>query len=185
VWFLFVVAIPLLGPFAFLPAVILLDIFGLFLLLEWLLSAWRGPARSRRFAMACVMAASMYALNFTSLPRLPTIYGRFLWNLPSYQNVVAEVERLRRYPGTQAYEGHDCIVDPGPPLRVAFVWGGIIDNWVGIVYDPTGEVLKANEFRADWSNWDDPRLAPVKGLFGGDLRSTRHLFGPWYYCTFT
>lgn len=53
------------------------------------------------------------------------------------------------------------------------------------MYDPTGEVLKANRFKADWSNWNDPELASVKDLFGGDLRQARHLWGSWYYCAFT
>jgi hypothetical protein len=63
----------------------------------------------------------------------------------------------------------DCEVDQGPPVRVAFVWGGILDNWQGIVYDPTGVVLTE------------------KGhlLFGGDLIHARHLWKDWYYCAFT
>ena len=76
----------------------------------------------------------------------------------------------------------DCYVDPGPPIRVAFVWDGIIDNWYGPVYDPSGKVLEANKFK---SNWDDPSLADIKKLFGGDMVGCRHLTGPWYFCSFT
>jgi hypothetical protein len=35
----------------------------------------------------------------------------------------------------------DCLIDEDPPVRVAFVWYEILDNWTGIVYDPTGAVL--------------------------------------------
>jgi hypothetical protein len=76
-------------------------------------------------------------------------------------------------------------VDEGPPVRVAFSWGGIMDNWIGIVHDPTGEVMEANRFRPDWSNWNDPALGGGKRLFGGDLYRARHLWGNWYFCCFT
>lgn len=75
-----------------------------------------------------------------------------------------------------------CYVDAGPPIRVAFVWDGIIDNWYGPVYDPSGKVLEANKLK---SNWEDPSLADIKKLFGGDMVGCRHLTGPWYFCSFT
>jgi hypothetical protein len=46
---------------------------------------------------------------------------------------------------------------------------GVTDNWVGLVYDATGEVLRAREFRPVWSNWDDPKLSHVRDLFGGSM----------------
>ncbi len=80
----------------------------------------------------------------------------------------------------------DCHIEPGPPLRVAFVQpGSLLDNWEAIVYDPSGEVLKAREFNSDLSNFGDPALQHVKKLFGGDMRSARPLGGHWYWCTFT
>ena len=81
---------------------------------------------------------------------------------------------------------HRCKIETKPHLRVAFIYGdGLLDNWVGIVYDPTAEVLKAREFKPDWSNWNDPALSDVKKLFGGDLRSAEPLGGPWSRCGFT
>lgn len=78
------------------------------------------------------------------------------------------------------------IVDPGPPIRVAFSWGGILDNWRGLIHDPTGEVMKANLLdRKNWSNRDDPEYAAVSGFFGGTLVRSRHLGGAWYLCWFT
>jgi hypothetical protein len=82
--------------------------------------------------------------------------------------------------------GRECMIDSGPTLRIVFIEpGGILDNWTSIVYDPTGLVMKANQFKGDWSNWDDPKLTHVKKLFGGDLRWSEHLGGPWYRCGFT
>jgi len=34
-----------------------------------------------------------------------------------------------------------CEVDKGPPLRVAFTWGGI-GNWLGIIYNPSDDFEK-------------------------------------------
>lgn len=81
---------------------------------------------------------------------------------------------------------HPIAVDPGPPRRVAFSWGGILDNWVGVVYDPTGEVMKADILDTEtWSNRDDPDYASVAGWFGGSLIRAKHLEGNWYLCWFT
>jgi hypothetical protein len=81
---------------------------------------------------------------------------------------------------------YNCHIEPRLPLRVAFVEpGGILDNWIGIVYDPTGVVLKSRQFKEDWSNWNAPALGEIKRLFGGDLRWAEPLGGPWYRCTFT
>ena len=61
----------------------------------------------------------------------------------------------------------------------------MVDNWVGLVYDPSGAVMKANEFKRDWSNWNDPNLRTIKGLFHGDLFRAKKLKGHWYICSFT
>jgi hypothetical protein len=45
----------------------------------------------------------------------------------------------------------------------------MLDNWFGIVYDPTGIVLT-----------EKGRL-----LFGGDLVRAERLWKDWYYCGFT
>ena len=99
-----------------------------------------------------------------------------------YENRLKEVQAILANGGKPA----DCQVDQGPPVRVAFYWQrGVIDNWVGLVYDPTAEVMKANGFKRDWSNWGDPRLKTVKGLFGGDLLRAKRVGKDWYLCWFT
>jgi hypothetical protein len=75
--------------------------------------------------------------------------------------------------------GHSVIVDDGPTLRVAFVWDGLIDNWYGAIYDPSGEVMKANTRKSSGSS------SRVRQLFGGELIRARHLGGDWYFCGFT
>ena len=61
------------------------------------------------------------------------------------------------------------MIDKGPPIRIGFVWDGILDNWHGIVYEPTGIVLTKRGER----------------LFGGDLIYAKRLYEDWYYCAFT
>ncbi len=92
---------------------------------------------------------------------------------------------LKAPPGAGVRWSRGRWIDAGPPVRVALIWAGFLDNWVGIIYDPTGEVLKSNDLKRDYSNWNDPKLAPVKELFGGDMQSAEHLWGDWYFCGFT
>ena len=69
---------------------------------------------------------------------------------------------------------YDCRVDEGPPMRIAFSWGGLLGTWYGIVYDPTGEVMNANK-----------EGAAALELFGDFLTSSQHLWDDWYFCWFT
>lgn len=63
-----------------------------------------------------------------------------------------------------------CDADAGPPLRVAFNWGGLIDNWAGIVLDPTDTITDIERHR---------------GVFGGRLMGCRLLKPKVYLCSFT
>jgi hypothetical protein len=65
---------------------------------------------------------------------------------------------------------YSCRVDAGPPLRVAFVWGGLVDNWVGTIYDPDNVILDATRFEK---------------LFGGDMLWCQRLWENHYFCGFT
>lgn len=57
-------------------------------------------------------------------------------------------------------------------LRVAFPNGtGVIDNWCGLVWDPSGLIGTVNKDSV--------------GLFGGDLIGVRHKGGYWYVACFT
>jgi hypothetical protein len=109
------------------------------------------------------------------------LLARFYALRPSYQEIIEAIEAGIDRPGEPRH-----LVEKGPPLRVAFPWpGGLLDNWCGVVYDPSGLVMKAKRFRPDLSNFGDPTLQDVKKLFGGDLRSCEPLGGPWYFCCFT
>src|SRR5262245_23646376 len=100
---------------------------------------------------------------------------------------VDALEQIRLHPPTASgyLSASRCYVELGPPLRVAFVEDGLLDNWHGIVYDPTGLVLRANLLKGDYSNRGDPRLNEVLQLFGGMMIRAVPLGGPWYRCYFT
>ena len=145
--------------------------------------------RIRRAPLAAGICAVLIVGGLTFSFTIGRSWGertRFALVRPSYERRLQEILQsfARGTPMKSHYGEYE--IAPGPPVRVAFMWqAGVTDNWVGLVYDPTGIVMKANQFKRDWSNWKDPDLEPVKTLFGGDLFRTRHLKDNWYLCFFT
>lgn len=112
---------------------------------------------------------------------------RFAANAPGYARVVAAE---RRAPGAshrlQRRDGIGYYVEGGPPLRIAFPQpGGFLDNWEGVVYDPTGAVAQARGWRFDRGQQEFTAPPEVRVLFGGDLVECVHIRGAWYRCSFT
>ncbi|MEA3038187.1 MAG: hypothetical protein QOE79_700 [Sphingomonadales bacterium] len=68
-------------------------------------------------------------------------------------------------------------------MRVAFDPEGIFDNWDGIVFDPTGEVMSARGFDPVTGKFAAPDK--ITKLFGGDLLGCSRLSGAYYACAFT
>jgi hypothetical protein len=108
---------------------------------------------------------------------------RFLIAKPHYERRLAEVLAI----GADRLDVDVAGVEPGFPKRVAFYWwkGFGPDNWIGLVYDPSGEVMHAVNFLANPSATFDPVQDEVRNLFGGSLYASRHLTGHWYICWFT
>jgi hypothetical protein len=129
-------------------------------------------------ATALIVPAMVFTL-WNPLGR-GAILVHFLIDRPAYDRVVSGLER-----GTitreQAGPAQDppFRVDAGEPLRVAFpTFEGMVDNWAGVVYDPTHSVRQAKGFGS---------AVPgrVRELFGGDVVSCWHLAGAYYMCSFT
>lgn len=140
-------------------------------------------SRARAAAVPVLVSLLSLVLYFTFAASIGERL-RFAMVRAHYEQRVAEI--LAASSGISPVQIQDGEIDPGPPLRIAFYWErGVTDNWVGLVYDPTGEVMQANKFRPDWSNWNDQSLAKVKRLFGGDLLRARRLTDNWYLCRFT
>lgn len=153
----------------------LLAIFGVYLIIRH--GVLRGPSRRD---LAVVVAIVVFIAGWFNWGRDLGITSRFLRSRSEYEDIVA---RYRGDPELEALYPVD--VDRSGPTRVAISWGGFLDNWGGMVHDPTGEVMRANEIVIDGDNWNDPDLLLIRDLFGGKLVYARHIWGDWYYCGFT
>ena len=103
-------------------------------------------------------------------------------NRSHYEPIIEKARVDRNAAWFDEHRGVTYSVDLGPPVRVAFNPEGMLDNWSGIIFDPTGEVMKADGFDAS-GNFRAPEK--VTKLFGGDLVSCRHLLDDYYACSFT
>ncbi|MBK5263661.1 MAG: hypothetical protein JJE34_00295 [Alphaproteobacteria bacterium] len=114
------------------------------------------------------------------------MWVKFLTNYSRYEAIIAKAEVDKsdgQYSEYLTDDGVTYVIDYGPPIRVAFNPEGILDNWAGIIFDPTGEVMRADGF--------DPVTGAfhasdsVTKLFGGDLISCHHMWDSYYKCSFT
>jgi hypothetical protein len=137
-----------------------------------------------------ILTAGILAIGWQALVSVGDelkIQIQFRSHKARYESILAELRRQpARERGHHLVDGIHCEVEPSPTLRVAFVLpGGILDNWNGFVYDPTGEVLGIKALKKDFSNWNDDRFRKIRMLFGGELCYCRHIEGDWYLCGFT
>ncbi len=116
---------------------------------------------------ALLLTGLLWAIWFTLPIERLGIWVRFATELSSYDLAVSQLSA-----GSEpaCVETRACYLDNGPPPRLAFMWGGLIDNWYGIVYDPTHDVARIERFRE---------------LFGGDLIWCDHVAKDYFLCGFT
>jgi hypothetical protein len=109
---------------------------------------------------------------------------RFARLKPQYEAIVAQA--LAAGDGKDGEtNGVRFTVDVGPPLRVAFPQpGGMLDNWEGVVWDPTGVVRSATGWRNGIAG-DYTASPAAKAFFGGDLVACRAVSDHFYRCWFT
>lgn len=105
-------------------------------------------------------------------------------HISQYEQVIADAKAGHLTDGYGEGHGVRYHIDEGPPLRVAFPQpGGFLDNWEGIIYDPTGQVLKAQGRTGPDKLLSAP--SEIVELFGGNLVSCTPLSGHYYRCVFT
>jgi hypothetical protein len=163
---------------------------GLCLIAGMLLAAfWLIAIRKERIWLSPIIAISL--IGFLVCAYLTTAervgrYSKFYLYKRNYETSVGEIIQFRQSKSTSDACNHsfDYCIDPGPPVRVAYVWGGHLDNWYGVVYDPTGEVLESTKSGISWSSRNDPSSKNFKMLFSSHLISAKHLTGSWYFCDF-
>lgn len=102
-----------------------------------------------------------------------------------YEDIIAEAARHPKEDEGAIFKEYATAfyIDYGPPIRAAFPSGfRFLDNWNGIVYDPTGDVMLADGWD-NQGNWRAPER--ITKLFDGDIVSCRPLWGDYYHCSFT
>ena len=109
--------------------------------------------------------------------------SRLMLNQGHYKAIIAKVRANPKPAWFQDDNGVTYSVDLGPPIRVAFNPAGMLDNWSGIIYDPTGDVMLADGFDPKTGKFPAPDR--VTKLFNGDLVSCRRSWSDYYDCSFT
>lgn len=145
--------------------------------------------RLRERALAVGIGPLLFAATLLSaLPLLRA--GSFVGDLTrltaNHSHYEAIIEKTAKQRGPVWYANDNGVTystDLGPPNRVAFNPAGMLDNWSGIIYDPTGDVMLAKGFDSVTGHFYAPDR--VTKLFGGDLVGCRHLWGRYYSCSFT
>ena len=118
--------------------------------------------------MAAVQPVAVLALGTCLLLWSPFresgAYVRAAYETLRYQSFWADVEAgLEPECPSSAY----CCVERN---KAALVWDGMIDNWLGLCFDPTHDLESVERNRE---------------IFGGDLIGSIHLWDNWYICSFT
>lgn len=139
----------------------------------------------RRWAPAAILVAAGVALLLSPLPQ----WGGWLWfrisfesHKAAYMQVVTEASDLPRQ-GTA--HGVRYLIEPGPPMRVAFPQPvGVADNWGAVIHDPTDAVLTAQGW-GESGPGDYTARPDVQNLWGGDLLTCARITGHWHRCWFT
>lgn len=132
--------------------------------------AFKRLRTNRSATCLLVVVATWYVLVFAPLTDLG-LAVRFRVEASRYAEAVQELQAGRR---PQCITTQECKLDDGHPERIAFSWGGTLDDmrggWSGIVYDPTGGILDIERNRK---------------AFGGGLTACRVVRPDFYLCSFT
>jgi hypothetical protein len=179
-------------PFVFIAA-LALAISWLILLLPSLQVARVRRDRPKQALYAAT--APLGAIGLALVLALPVVWAvawtfdwaSFLNNRSDYEEVVRLAQEGRFDANVRDYQEHDgttFMLDAGPPRRVAFPMpGGFLDNWSGVIYDPTGDVMLADGFDSESGEFTAPDR--VTKLFYGDIVSCKHMLDSFYSCSFT
>ena len=134
-----------------------------------------------------------YGTNFT------TDLGdklRFLRYEKKYVQIIEKI-KTKKISSNGSVNGISYDTEVDPAMRVSFSWGGILDNWKGIIYDPTNELSKiAENNQIHINSGERKQLTPdeeryiketaeLKLLFGGVIYKVKKMGNNWYLCWFT
>ncbi len=111
-------------------------------------------------------------------------HARFYVLKSGYEAIVKEAEQGLTE-GDRIDQGRSGFyIDDGVPVRVGFPWNGVLDNWCGVVFDPTDEL--SHVCGDDGLNPEVFVKDPVlRRLFGDKMTYCERLQKGWYFCCFT
>ena len=160
-------------------------VIGLLFLLIRLWEARRAATRRTAFASAgqIVFVGLLVAAVSPFLAQVGarvTESLRFTRLQPIYEKVVAEVEKTSLPRGRHQRGDLVYLVEPGPPLRLAFPWpGATATSWCGAIHDPSRGVTRIG------SGAEGADIDALRALFGGVLTDCTELGENYYLCCFT
>ncbi|MBM3347378.1 MAG: hypothetical protein FJY55_12915 [Betaproteobacteria bacterium] len=128
--------------------------------------AWKRQG-SRRAVLSIIIILAAWCVWIYAPVRDLGMWVRYYIEVTHYQEALAALT-ARHEPRCHAEER--CGFDAGPPPRAVFSWGGLGDNWLGVVVDPTGTIADVERNRA---------------AFGGRLLGCRPLGKVAFLCSFT
>ena len=147
--------------------------------------------KRNRFAGICLTALlTIGGISYgTDLIKDLGLKLRFYRFKSAYSEIVEKVKSETR-PQKGNHLGIEYESETDPVLRVTFPWAGIVDNWYGIIYDPSGKIMRYNESDPKFPGQGpevpkDKELSQIRMVFGGLLYKAEHLGNYWYLCWFT
>jgi hypothetical protein len=169
-------------------ALIILAVGAILCLVRAAKLAIPDATNSSRAIAICVSPALLAVTLMVALPLVRTgnfvgSFTRLFINRGHYEEIIAKAQSARSPVWYEDDAGVTYSTDLGPPVRVAFNPEGILDNWSGIIYDPTGDVMLAKGFDAKTGKFAAPDR--VTKLFNGDLVGCNRLWRSYYICSFT
>lgn len=151
-------------PFGFLLSGFLAAIFGMSAMLGCALLIYR-----RRFFVALSLSVFVIAVWGIWILAPTREVGKTVKFWYEEADYLMAVEELKRTGNPRCVALGKCGIDDGPPLRLVFSWGGLLNNWGGVVYDPSGLVMY--------------QVRP-RSLLGSELIRCEHLKEDFYLCGF-
>jgi len=150
--------------------------------------------RKKRNRFAAILLCALLAIGGisygTDLVKDLGLRLRFQRLKPAYSEIIEKINS-GEMTGEGTHLGIRYESETDPVLRVSFSWGGIIDNWYGIIYDPSGKIMRINESDFKFTDQDpgtpkdDKELGKIRMVFGGVLYKAERLGDHWYLCWFT
>ncbi len=127
----------------------LLEVFSVFVIFAVVFAGLAGLAvsalaikkqRSRRATVAVMIILGFWCVWLYAPVRDIGLWVRFAIEESRYVQALDALVQGRE-PSCAADKL--CEFDAGPPARAAFSWGGLVDNWVGVVIDPSNDIMAA------------------------------------------